>query len=349
MTFVLRIFFMGLIAFVPSRDGKELTVLLVDARQGYDASDGSTVPPHKPMLLARAGDCQGHCGAESSEIARVLFPGANPDDSLANALNHGAAWHLDGSDLTILAKNADRLASSTPLHIELRRRNGKSVPGNPDERKDFSWVADLGRIHPPGTVHPDALALRPQKGLVVARLRLESGTVWTYRLVSVDGKVPSLSFKTLQGGGAAVDYSQPLADWVVAEIRIPGNAVKIVENRFAGGEGRAIDLAPHNGVVELAVMNIPKPAPRPETPEESHRAHEPGKHFEIYYKLTSGDGPRNPRPVPHLAGGKEVSARDVHRQESRSELLDALGLSGEKGFYDRILCPVVQLSEGGQP
>lgn len=349
MTFILRIFFMGLIAFVPSRDGKELTVLLVDARQGFVASDGSTVPSHLPMLLARAADCQGHCGIESSEIARALFPGANPDDSLKDALDQGAAWHLDGSDLTFLPKNADRLASSAPLHIELRRRNGKSVPGNSDERKDFSWVADMRRIQPPGTVDPDALMLRPQKGLVVARLRLQSGTVWTYRLVNMNGKVPSLSFQTLQGGRADVDYSQPLADWVVAEIRIPGNAVKIVENRFGGGQGRAVDLAPHNGVVELAVMNIPKPAPRRDVPDESHRDHEPGKHFEIYYKLASGTGSQDQRPVPHVATGGDISSPAVHRQESRSELLDALGLSGEKGFYDRILCPVVQLSEGGQP
>lgn len=347
MTFILRIFFMGLIAFVPSQDGKELTVLLVDARQGYVASDGSVIPPHMPMLLARAGDCKGHCGAEGSAIARILFSGASPDASLASALNNGAAWQLNGSDLTILPKDAEQKASSAPLRIELSRRNGKSVPGNPDERKDFSWVADLRRIDPPGTIHPDMLALRPQKGLVVARLRLHSGTIWTYRLVSVDGKVPPLGFKTLQADRVTIDYSQALADWVAAEIEIPGNAVKVVENRFGDGQSRTMDLTPHNGLVELAVMNIPKPSARPDLEGESHRAHEPGKHFEIYYDLAATGSSKNQRPVPHITTSGDVNSPAVHRQETRSELLEALGLSGDKGFYDRILCPVVQLSDGG--
>ena len=42
MEFVLRIFFSGLIAFVPGDDGKELNVLLVQTPHASDHANGAT-------------------------------------------------------------------------------------------------------------------------------------------------------------------------------------------------------------------------------------------------------------------------------------------------------------------
>ena len=54
MSFILKLFFTGLMAFVPSEDGKEMTVLLLNVNHNYQSSDGSSLPHHKPLLIARA-------------------------------------------------------------------------------------------------------------------------------------------------------------------------------------------------------------------------------------------------------------------------------------------------------
>ncbi len=337
MTFVLRIFFMGLIAFVPSRDGKELTVLLVETRPGYVASDGSLIPPHQPMLLARAAKCWGHCGIGNFTHAGFFFAKvgeAGANRLLSAALSHGAAWELDGSDLSIVDAQPSRAALS--LQTE-----------DSAERKAFGWIADLGQIIPStGTVDPDVLACRPQKGLVTSRLRLKSGKVWTYRFIHLADKVLPVKFRTLQGTDEKEGFSRPIADWVAAEIEISGDSVEIVENRFGCGEIRTIRLAPENGLVELALMNIPPPPPQ--SFDGSHREHEPAAHFEMYYDLAQTPPPSDRRPVPHVPA-QQSSLPPEPEKRIPSKLLDALTLGDPKGFYERILCPPARLSDGAIP
>src|SRR4051794_32411425 len=101
---ILRIFFSGLMAFVPSKDGKELTVLLVNTPHQMKLSDGALLPHHRPMLLARAGSCEpAPCPTRDPAIATLLFSGTTPAraaDSLARAVAGGGAWTLASSDLT---------------------------------------------------------------------------------------------------------------------------------------------------------------------------------------------------------------------------------------------------------
>lgn len=347
MTFILRIFFMGLIAFVPSRDGKELTVLLVETRPGHIAADGSMIAPHHSMLLARAGQCWGHCGIDEQVVPRLLFP--KDDDPAARrylsaALDHGAAWSLDGSDLSIVDAGSQKSSASLSLQGRPRQPGAPlALSKTPDgDTMDFDYVADLGRIIPSAAaVDPDVLARLPQRRLITARLRLRSGKVWTYRLVHVDDKVHSFDFKALRGDGAKVGYSQALADWVVAEIEVSGQEVEIVENHFASGEIRTIRLAPQDGLVELAVMNIPDPpSPRPEESFPEH--HEVDQHFELYYKLAQTPPPPCQWPVPHV--GPEVQSVEGQEKARSSGLLEGLKLGDPKGFYERIMCPVGQLS-----
>lgn len=345
MSFVVRIFFIGLIAFVPSRDGKELAVLLLDAREGYAVSDGTRIEPHQPLLLARAGKCEGGCESDAG-IAPMLFPkaaAAPADQALALAVEGGTAWRLDGVDLSILAGPHGRGRSSPlKIHREATRADAGQrglVPGTPAEWKDFRWVADLGRIDPSaGTVDPDVLAAAPQKGLIAARLRLGAGEVSTYRLVRVEDAVPALDFKTLRGGPAA-GYSQALADWVVAEIQVTGDAVEVAETRFGGGKGRTARLAPRDGVVEIALMNAPQAHS-----EGHHHAGEPGKHFEMFYELADRRPPNRLRPVPHVGSVplSNLSIHSIDRDEPHSALLEGLGLDPGRGVYDPVICPVAQ-------
>ena len=85
-TFVLKLFFTGLIAFVPNQDGTELTVLLLNVHNDYQTSDGSSLAHHTPLLLARAGSCSGQCPTRDADIAQFIFE----DQSEAAALDSAA-------------------------------------------------------------------------------------------------------------------------------------------------------------------------------------------------------------------------------------------------------------------
>lgn len=316
MTFILRIFFMGLIAFVPDRDGKELTVLLVETRPEQAASNGSAIALHHPMLLARAAECRGQCGIAEGIDPHLLFPkdGAAAAGYLAAALDRGAAWILDDADLSIARTRGDG-----KLELQL------------------GDVADLGRIAPgSGVVKPELLAARPPQGLIAARFRLRSGKVRPYRFVGEDGKLLPIDFKPLNGGRPAQGAPRTLADWMIAEIEVTGDSVEIVEARFGGAGTRRIRLTPQDGVVELAVMNIPDPPAE----ESTHAAHAADTHFELYYNLAQTPPPAGQRPVPHVARGRGALLRD---EALRSKLLERLKLNDPKGFYERIICPVARL------
>jgi hypothetical protein len=177
MIFSLRIFFIGLMAFVPSRDGKELTALLVDAREGYAVSEGTMIEPHRPFPVARAGSCEQDCGVGDPATVAFFFPqeeAARARDLLAAAIDQGSAWQLADSDLALTGLSATGREPHRPLVLRRSLRRTVSggapiVPTSPAESEDFDWVAKMSRIDPSAaTVDPDVLSARPQKGLIVA-------------------------------------------------------------------------------------------------------------------------------------------------------------------------------------
>jgi hypothetical protein len=222
------------------------------------------------------------------------------------------------------------------------------VPATSAERTDFSWVPHLTDIVPGiGGVKPELLGDHPPASLVAARFRLRAGSVITYSMIRVDGKVRPIHFRA---GEKAQDvpYAQALANWVEAEIRVPGDAVELVEKNFETGKTRTIKLRPENNVVELAVLNLPPfnaPAPDSKPPLPK-----PGQHFEVYYDFVTSPPARGNRPVPHLP--KEMKASDPQvdwvsvANVPWSELLEQLGMSArgkKKSPYDISLCPGSQL------
>ncbi|HVF59360.1 MAG TPA: hypothetical protein VNJ70_06060 [Thermoanaerobaculia bacterium] len=347
MDFIVRIFFVGLIAFVPSQDGREITVLLLDAADGYTVSDGSRIEPHKALLLARSGSCTGDCGTDL-ETARFLFSDLTDDaarDALAQAVDAGFAWRLDGSELALFGPERSALPAA-PLAIRANGRTaGESLPASAAERKDFGWVAELGRIDPSaGVVDPDVLLASPQKGLIAARLRLRAGEIWSYRLVSLQDEVPPLSFRSLQSEQQSDDYRQALTDWVVAEIRVQGDVLELSESRWNGYSGRAAALRPAGNVLELALLNVPQGhAAHAVEAQSSPSAPGAGKHFEMFYELAKMRPPNHLRPVPYIAGSERVGWTAVHRDELSSRLLEAIRLGDPRGSYEPVICPVAQL------
>ena len=364
MSFVLRIFFSGLIAFAPSPDGKQLTVLLVNA-DGYHLSDGTSLEAHQPMLLARAGSCTGECPTRDLAIARFLFPDkpAEALDALAIALSGGGGWLLADADLSLHAGGPGDGSFPEPLVLQGGARKAGNLPAVPltaQEREDFAWVADLKQICPSaGGLDPAVLAARPPKGLIAARLQLRSGKVFTYSLIRIGDMVKPVHFKPLGANGTGISYAQALANWVAAEIQVPGDTVELVEESFGGGARRSMTLSPGpNGVVEMAILNLPAlhPPAAPATGESA--AQQPpasGKHFELYFELAKMPPAKSVRPIPQVlqarpaAGSEpEIAWETLHPLNgTASDLLDKLRLGLRRGPYDRVLCPMIQFSGGG--
>jgi hypothetical protein len=351
--FVLRIFFSGLIAFVPNSNGTEMNVVLANTPHEYTLADGTTLPHHHPVLLARAASCEGTCTTDAqAEIAGFLFSNktaSQAQTSLNHALQGGGAWALAGSDLT-LAGPVEPLAIRTGV----RGRDGNGallpVPRTAAEREDFTWVADMSEIAPATNGFKDSLTLTeaPPGCTVAARLKLRNGKLFTYSLVKIDSKAVSVYFRKPSGDAPEAPYTQAVANWVGVEIHVPGDSVDIVEQSFNdSSKQRAMKLHPINGVVEIALLNLPPyEAPDPAAPAPTPA---PGQHFQVFYDLVKRPPAYTARLVPDRGLTPSTSEPQVDwvslhpKDASSSELLEQLGLNPRgKGPYDLAICPMVR-------
>jgi hypothetical protein len=354
LEFILRILFSGLIVFVPSEDRQEVTVLLLNVPHSHHVSDNSALDVHKPLLIARAGDCTGQCPTNDPDIAQFLFAdesAAVAIDSLQEAVANGGAWELANSDLT-LRKGAttDPDLPALVLNDDARgSANGvlNMIPATSAEREDFSWIANLKELCSSGcNVDSDILGNTPP-GLVAARLKLRTGKLFTYSVARIGADVTPVHFKRLDGTGGVAPYSQSIASWVGAEVEIAADNIEIVEEKFNGGAGRSMKLSPDaSGKVEIAVLNLPPFVP-PSSPFTG--TPEVGKHFEMYYEV--GETPPSAAarlvPYPGAAAGSpaypEIDWHSIHPESAvGSELLNKLRMEIGRTEYEQTLCPPSQ-------
>jgi hypothetical protein len=355
-SFILHILFSGLIAFVPTQNGSEVDVLLLnagDCAQHYHVSDGTALAPHTPLVLARAGSCTGDCPTSDADIAKLLYndqASATAIDSLENAVSGGGAWMLSGSDVT-LRKGSTTAADLPALTITTNARatsNGVpvAIPTTSGEREDFSWVASLSSVCPACTLDSSVLGSQPP-AIVAARFRLRSGKLFTYSVARIGSKVTPVHFARLDGQGSTSSYSQAIASWAGADIEVSGDSIDFVETKFNGDAGRTMHLTPDSsGKIEVAVVNLPPFTPPATTSNPSPGA---GKHFEMYYELTGTPPAQETRLVPFpgaastLGSYADVDWQTVHPQSVLwSDLLDALRLNPDRSPADRTLCPPSQ-------
>ena len=350
MNFVLRILFTGLIAFVRSNDGQELTVLLLNANHQH-ISDGTVLSSHKPLLIARAGGCTGTCPSRDTDIATFVYRDlsqSNAQDALEAAVGgdgNGGAWELTGSDLSI-HKGSSSDPALPALSIVTNTRgtvNGAPaiIPTTSSERSDYSWVASMAQVCPACTLDSSIVDANVPNAVVAARLRLRSGNVFTYGIARIGNDVTPVNFQRLDESGSASSYSQAIATWVGADIEVEGDSIEIVDE---GGEGRTMTLTPDsNGKVEIAVLNLPPFVP-PTTASDG--TPEAGKHFEAYYNLMESPPASDARLVPFPGAAPnaqsygQVSWSSIHPSTALwSDLLNSLRLNIGRTAYDRLLCP----------
>lgn len=337
MTFILRIFFSGLMTFVPSQDGKQLTILMLNAGHAEHAAAGAALPEHKAMLLARGGGCEGDCLTRDSDVAEFLYPEVGSDskaaDALAAAVSGGSVWQLTGAQLSF----------NTPADGVKLVKDGKAirkgVPGSATELADFRWVPNLKEIWPSaGGLNPAVFSAKPPEDLIASRAELHSGTVSTYSVVELGGQPLPIEFRPLSGGRAP--FQRAAANWVEVEVTIPGKDVEIVAQSFADGTKRTMRLTPQNGLVEVAVLNISRPVPPHGEP-----AAQPGVHFARYWSLVRNPPAPDKCPIPQAAQdfvGRRATASNVADRSRSSVLLDRLLFPGGRTPYEQLICPMAQ-------
>jgi hypothetical protein len=339
VSFILRIFFSGLIAFVPGDDGKEVTVLLLRSGHVHSAQEAA-IPEHKPVLFARGGGCSGDCATQNATTAAFFYPDAASQSAAADALRHavqgGSVWQLAGADLSFgIPDDGVTLARAESI-------GRKSVPDSATELSDFGWIPRLEAIDPTaGDVDPAVLSEHPPEDLIVARLRLKSGRFSTYSVVQVNGKAIPVDFRPLLDNGDR-RYMRAVANWVRVDVQVPGDSLEIVETNFSTGATRTMSLRPEQGLLDVAVLNISQPirSGGDVTPQ-------PGAHFERFWELTENPPAYDERPIPQLPRTKTRQTDLVVLRSNAagrsSALLDDLLLSPDKGPYDQILCPMTQV------
>lgn len=355
MEFILRILFSGMIVFVPSEDRQEVTILLLNVPHSHQLSDTSTLDSHKPLLIARAGNCTGQCTTSDPGIAQYLFAdksSAAAIDSLEAAVANGGAWELAGSDLSVRkgATTDPDLPALAFIDDARGSVNGvpKIIPTSSSEREDFSWVANLKELCASGCdLESDLLGTDPPANLVAARLKLRTGKLFTYSIARIGSNVTPVQFKRLDGTGSASAYSQAIASWVGVDVEIAGDSIEIVEEKFNGDPGRAMKLYPDTtDKVELAVLNLP-PFVAPSTPFTGTPA--VGKHFELYYDVLDTPPASSARLVPYAGAADgtpaypQVGWHSIHPEAALgSELLNQLRLEIGRAPFDIAICPPAQ-------
>jgi hypothetical protein len=335
LNFILRIFFSGLIAFVPNEESGEVTVLLLDSGHSQHAS-ATPIPEHRAHLLARAGGCLGDCTTSDIEAATFLYPDISDsaaDDSLALAVEGGTVWRLNRSQLSF------GMPDCGVTLMKAAGARGKATPENDAERADFGWVPNLKEIDPSlGSIQPVMLGPMPPQ-LIAGRIVLQGGTLSTHSVVEVGGKALPMDFRPLEGTGEAT-YQRAAATWVQAEIRMPGNSMTILEKNLDTGLERKVTLQPKDGVIELAVLNIQKPTRRRlEGPPA------PGLHFERYWELAEHPPLAAARAIPQMpriATTGVAAARLQPKKTPASDLLSQLLFADGRGPFDQVLCPMSQ-------
>jgi hypothetical protein len=349
-TFVLRILFSGLMAFIPNENGTEVTVLLLNSNH-FHTSDGLALQPHKPLIFAR-GNCSGDCVDDDVDIAGFTFCNLSSSaalDSLVYALGGGSAWKISGADIAVQKSSGAANLSALQIRDDVRGTVNslpQIIPTTSTERRDFSWIPSLQELCGSGcAIDSDLLGSVPP-GIVAARFKINSGDLYTWSVARLGSNVTPAQFKKLDGTSTTAAYVQATASWMALDIDVTGSSIDFVETRYNNDTGRTMTLSPdESGTVEVAVLNAPPFVPPAST---SNDAPQVGKHFEMYYELLTNPPDLEDRLVPYAGAPSgttvpSVTWTSVHPSiTTASVLLNRLRLEPGRSLYDHAICPPVR-------
>ena len=305
-SFVLKIIFQGLLAFVPVKDGSDVPNLWAVL---VDATDIRTVPAPFFDLQKAADHCRRACGS----CTETAFAGGLHAHRAAVSFGDGEFWLLAGHNLELSVPGSD----PTGIKIIDVLPDTLKVPDltKPEEIAEFSWVPDVRKISTRlGVVNPEVIEKTPDKDLgarVAARMLLTRGKIETGSVATElkDQKIKPTVFKfDPQAGTYTVE--QALADTVVYTLEIKDVEVEegkcyaaLTRRRFKdSSDVRTVLLEPKGGMISFKILNVHKDFIFDEGEEYGHGGHE-AENFLWFYKLSKDNMGPFPIPVVQAQGG----------------------------------------------
>lgn len=337
MSFLLKIVFTGIIAFVPRTDGNGervgVDVLLIDGRQGRVASDYVPVLPHYPMLRYRVADLADDCPTRPKcEQPSVWFRYAVRTDVPQVLTEIREVVVLDGLDITLapegrspayqevqcpkLRRAGDRLDPN--MLVEPCGLRSKSFPDLELKNfNDFNLVLRLSDIAGAsggdvGSIDPDCLAESEPtdgcKGVVAARLHLDGGLILAQPSQDENGALRQWVSETLRDRGRRDPHNDRIfAGSVEVYFSFDNVDSVLFQARRFGQEGSLepfLRLFPNSDtkigqkrVIEVVIENVPVADLFADPPGQDPRL-EPLRHAEAHYDLAANKRPFHLRPVP---------------------------------------------------
>lgn len=278
---VLRIFFPGLIAFVPLPHSSQMAALVVDAVNPDPSLKCTAAHTPKLTFTPASGTCPDGCSHSS-------------DDS-----------HASG-DCTCKFKGRKQEAlevigfqpTASPMPSDPRREPPNSFPDHPQdgvEAGEFSFIFNLSNIgfdvlKTAVSGDPDHLVARmvfPYTRLTACSLALDS---------DIDTHLHSYNFHP--EGSHQRGRSQPVAQGLEVEANISGESVSLVLGKFGSAGPVTIPLAAvpceeDRKCVDLWLENDREVLP------SSDPCDDPGRDFGFFYDLATVAPPWGQRPIPH--------------------------------------------------
>ncbi len=307
---MIRIIIMGLVAFVPSVDNQDQCVLLVDATAPL-VFGGYSVPEHHAAIRV-------HGDRVDKSAGRRL-----PDRFVGPSGEH-ALFFLRDEKVELVAIHSEEV-KRRPCCIpegEMPDPKKPCCTGAPGEvcegdnrcpggrhpydrqRRDFSWVLDLGEIvSGAARAKGDCFEVDPPDGDVEAQLRLPAGELFTFQLEGEPDPANTNTEKIQIVRFPGSDGFEPraAARKLALEIKkIPDDRepeLRIRSSRFSGEALPEIRLTGEDGLLEVIVMN----SPTADLHDPDQTGRDPAPHFGHYYRLSRTTIPREQWLIPWWA------------------------------------------------
>lgn len=330
VTFFLRVFFHGLVAFVPMDDD---AVVLLGKAHG-----------HTPSIIVE--ECVGSCAA---------FTAVQSDDGRIFRVAL-----LEGYDIEIAPFTLDDLGPSPLLRVPVK---GAHLPLDSKDARSLMWLPEMSRIldsNQDSQIHScylkDPGGCRHDRASLAGRMYVRSGTLRTCQLVqSTDlDDVYSFEFKGYILGPDR--HEQALTEIVdlTLDRTITADSVTLLLKNFAGKEVATVKLKPVECAggpkgtmcVDIFIGNVP--------PRDDKDPHRVGHHFVHHYDLLQ-DKPVQFLPYrnflrsikgvnvqPACRGLPYLSARKSDQRGGHSTHR-SLSKGGIRTAESRSVCPMVVL------
>ena len=327
--FYLRIFFFGLIGFVPAPEEGKMLAVLIDARDGGISSDSVPIGSHGPCIQWR--NFSGVCEDQGWHVRRERFE----------------IFWLD--DMNVVKEPEERLTAAP-------RQGSRPVPISESDAEAFSWTVNMGQLYDSPQIDPSVLLSVEPSRYVAGQILLDQGRLQTCRLIDndrEDGEYPVFRFRPLTSRDYRRGQRQALADIVSLVVAAPEGAtkVKFVAKGFQD-EGviteRSVVLPYVNcgavNCVDVFVWNMPI---------KTRREWRVARHLELQYDILDSPPGRKIRPVaersfyrgspyrPKCAWPSDAPMGVEFMKEYQGDL-DGLLASLMVHIDNRPICPMVQ-------